>query len=64
MDTHLILDLVCEDPFSSWPSLVLFDGVVDDFDDDGDWKYVVKIDASVVFGGLLTGISFGILTYS
>lgn len=64
MDTHLILDLVCEEPFSSWPSLVLFDGLVDDGDDDGDWKYAVKIDASVVFSGLLTGISFGILMYS
>lgn len=59
MDTHLILDLVCEDPFSSWTSPLFFDVVVDD-----DWKYMGIIVASVVFGGLLTGISFGLLTYS
>lgn len=59
MDTHLILDLVCKDPFSSWTSPLFFDIVVDD-----DWKYMGIIVASVVFGGLLTGISFGLLTYS
>lgn len=62
MDTHLILDLVCEDPFSSRISPLLVDVVVDD--DDDAWTYVVIIDAFVVFGVLLTSISFDLLTYS
>lgn len=63
MDTHLILDLVCEDPFSSLTSPLLVDVVVDDDDDDA-WTYVVIINAFVVFGVLLTSISFDLLTYS
>lgn len=63
MDIYFILDLVCEDVFFFWLFLVLFDGVVDDGDDDGDWKYVVKIDVFFVFGGLFIGIFFGILMY-
>lgn len=62
MDTHLILDLVCEDPFSSLTSPLLVDVVVDD--DDDAWTYVVIINAFVVFGVLLTSISFDLLTYS
>lgn len=60
METCLSFDSLCEDRFFCRKPPVLFDVLLND--GDLDWKCVVTISASVVFGVSL--ISFDLLTYS